>query len=149
MKPAQAVTWQRRLDNDPYSNVTNCKQADLPGDQCDPDAVLCDPRQLKKAREIGGAAEIKNARLYARDLLQTVADHEGTPFVFSGLSAASTNNGQQKAKKRKLTMWYFAWLLGLPLAAIFAVMNAMWLEMKEDEQTIAEGARTLAPNPRV
>ncbi len=28
-------------------------------------------------------------------------------------------------------MWYFAWLLGLPLAAIFAVMNAMWLELKE------------------
>lgn len=37
-------------------------------------------------------------------------------------------------------MWYFAWLLGLPLAAIFAVMNAMWLELKEDEQTIAKGA---------
>ncbi len=33
-------------------------------------------------------------------------------------------------------MWYFAWLLGLPLAAIFAVMNAMWLELKEDEKTI-------------
>jgi len=31
-------------------------------------------------------------------------------------------------------MWYFAWLLGLPLAAIFAVMNAMWLELKEDEK---------------
>lgn len=30
-------------------------------------------------------------------------------------------------------MWYFAWILGLPLAAIFAVMNAMWLELKEDE----------------
>ncbi len=34
-------------------------------------------------------------------------------------------------------MWYFAWILGLPLAAIFAVMNAMWLEMKEDEKAIA------------
>ena len=34
-------------------------------------------------------------------------------------------------------MWYLAWLLGLPLAAIFAVMNAMWLEMKEDERIIA------------
>ncbi|MFN7010788.1 MAG: cytochrome bd-I oxidase subunit CydX [Allorhizobium sp.] len=31
-------------------------------------------------------------------------------------------------------MWYFAWLLGLPLAAIFAVVNAMWLEMQEDRQ---------------
>lgn len=29
-------------------------------------------------------------------------------------------------------MWYFAWLLGLPLAAMFAVVNAMWLEMQED-----------------
>lgn len=36
-------------------------------------------------------------------------------------------------------MWYFAWLLGLPLAAIFAVMNAMWLELKEDERIIARG----------
>lgn len=29
-------------------------------------------------------------------------------------------------------MWYFAWLLGLPLAALFAVVNAMWLEMQTD-----------------
>jgi cyd operon protein YbgT len=36
-------------------------------------------------------------------------------------------------------MWYFAWILGLPLAAIFAVMNAMWLELKEDERVIAGG----------
>lgn len=34
-------------------------------------------------------------------------------------------------------MWYFAWILGLPLAAMFAVVNAMWLEMKED-QVLAE-----------
>lgn len=29
-------------------------------------------------------------------------------------------------------MWYFAWLLGLPLAALLAVLNAMWVEMQED-----------------
>ncbi|MCB2080008.1 MAG: cytochrome bd-I oxidase subunit CydX [Novosphingobium sp.] len=29
-------------------------------------------------------------------------------------------------------MWYFAWLLGLPLAALFAVLNAMWLELQRD-----------------
>ncbi|TYB87940.1 cytochrome bd-I oxidase subunit CydX [Oceaniovalibus sp. ACAM 378] len=29
-------------------------------------------------------------------------------------------------------MWYFAWMLGLPLAAVFAVVNAMWLEMHSD-----------------
>lgn len=31
-------------------------------------------------------------------------------------------------------MWYFAWILGLPLAAIFAVMNAMWLELRDDQR---------------
>jgi cytochrome bd-I ubiquinol oxidase subunit X len=30
-------------------------------------------------------------------------------------------------------MWYFAWILGLPLAAIFAVVNAMWLEIQCDK----------------
>lgn len=28
-------------------------------------------------------------------------------------------------------MWYFAWILGLPLAAAFAVLNAMWYELME------------------
>lgn len=32
-------------------------------------------------------------------------------------------------------MWYFAWILGLPLAAAFAVLNAMWFELMEDETT--------------
>jgi cyd operon protein YbgT len=31
-------------------------------------------------------------------------------------------------------MWYFSWMLGLPLAATFAVLNAMWFELKEDER---------------
>lgn len=30
-------------------------------------------------------------------------------------------------------MWYFSWLLGLPLAAAFAVLNAMWYELMDDE----------------
>lgn len=29
-------------------------------------------------------------------------------------------------------MWYFAWLLGLPLAGAFAVLNAMWYELMDD-----------------
>jgi cyd operon protein YbgT len=37
-------------------------------------------------------------------------------------------------------MWYFAWILGLPLAAIFAVMNAMWLEMQQDRALSADDA---------
>ncbi|MBP0482683.1 cytochrome bd-I oxidase subunit CydX [Sagittula salina] len=36
-------------------------------------------------------------------------------------------------------MWYFAWILGLPLAAAFAVLNAMWLELREDAR-LAEDA---------
>ncbi|WP_425053394.1 cytochrome bd-I oxidase subunit CydX [Psychromarinibacter sp. S121] len=35
-------------------------------------------------------------------------------------------------------MWYFAWLLGLPLAAMFAVLNSMWLEMREDARMAGE-----------
>lgn len=30
-------------------------------------------------------------------------------------------------------MWYFSWLLGLPLAAAFAVLNAMWYELMDDQ----------------
>ncbi|WP_425101820.1 cytochrome bd-I oxidase subunit CydX [Tropicibacter sp. S64] len=36
-------------------------------------------------------------------------------------------------------MWYFAWMLGLPLAAAFAVLNAMWLELREDARLAEEG----------
>ena len=29
-------------------------------------------------------------------------------------------------------MWYFSWVLGLGLACCFAILNAMWLEITED-----------------
>jgi cyd operon protein YbgT len=29
-------------------------------------------------------------------------------------------------------MWYFNWVLGLGLAACFAILNAMWLEIGEE-----------------
>ncbi len=32
-------------------------------------------------------------------------------------------------------MWYFAWMLGLPLAAAFAVLNAMWYELVDDQSS--------------
>lgn len=36
-------------------------------------------------------------------------------------------------------MWYFAWILGLGVAATFAVLNAMWFELKEaDDQAHAD-----------
>ena len=31
-------------------------------------------------------------------------------------------------------MWYFAWILGLPLAVTFAVLNAMWFELMEEDR---------------
>lgn len=36
-------------------------------------------------------------------------------------------------------MWYFAWLLGLPLAVAFAVLNAMWYELMDNETDIETG----------
>ncbi len=34
-------------------------------------------------------------------------------------------------------MWYFSWVLGLGFAVMFAVLNAMWLERRidDDERT--------------
>ncbi len=32
-------------------------------------------------------------------------------------------------------MWYFAWILGIGLACSFAVLNAMWLEMREQDDS--------------
>jgi len=34
-------------------------------------------------------------------------------------------------------MWYFSWVLGLGLACAFAILNAMWFEMKEDRRLSA------------
>ena len=31
-------------------------------------------------------------------------------------------------------MWYFAWVLGLAMPALFAVVNAMWLEFQLDRR---------------
>ena len=45
-------------------------------------------------------------------------------------------------------MWYFAWLLGLPLAAAFAVLNAMWLELMEDEALRREAGAEAETGPR-
>ena len=31
-------------------------------------------------------------------------------------------------------MWYFTWVLGTSLAASFAILNAMWFEIEEDNR---------------
>ncbi len=35
-------------------------------------------------------------------------------------------------------MWYFSWILGLGLACSFAILNAMWFEMRHDLQVADE-----------
>ncbi|WP_041931964.1 cytochrome bd-I oxidase subunit CydX [Legionella pneumophila] len=30
-------------------------------------------------------------------------------------------------------MWYFSWILGTGLACVFAVLNAVWLEIREED----------------
>ncbi|VFR44555.1 Cyd operon protein YbgT [plant metagenome] len=31
-------------------------------------------------------------------------------------------------------MWYFSWILGLGLACAFAILNAMWFELREGHE---------------
>ena len=31
-------------------------------------------------------------------------------------------------------MWYFSWILGLGLALLFGVVNAIWYEIREAEE---------------
>lgn len=45
-------------------------------------------------------------------------------------------------------MWYFAWILGLPLAAGFAVLNAMWYEMMDDLHLARQLEQGGADQPR-
>lgn len=30
-------------------------------------------------------------------------------------------------------MWYFSWILGTGLACAFAILNAIWLELREED----------------
>jgi cyd operon protein YbgT len=38
-------------------------------------------------------------------------------------------------------MWYFSWILGLGLACAFGILNAMWLELDEEDEKDAERVR--------
>jgi cyd operon protein YbgT len=47
-------------------------------------------------------------------------------------------------------MWYFSWILGVGLAAAFAILNAMWFELDADREALtkpteASGAGDRAP----
>lgn len=32
-------------------------------------------------------------------------------------------------------MWYFSWILGLGLACVVGILNAMWFELLEDQRS--------------
>lgn len=43
-------------------------------------------------------------------------------------------------------MWYFSWILGVGLACAFAILNAMWFEMREDQRLSALPAAPVKPD---
>ncbi|SHG10742.1 cyd operon protein YbgT [Kaistia soli DSM 19436] len=45
-------------------------------------------------------------------------------------------------------MWYFSWILGISLACAFAILNAMWYEMRDDTRAGRQPARAPAPKRR-
>jgi cytochrome bd-I ubiquinol oxidase subunit X len=45
-------------------------------------------------------------------------------------------------------MWYFSWVLGLGLACSFAILNAMWLEVRADNGRPAETGGDIRPEGR-
>jgi len=42
---------------------------------------------------------------------------------------------------RRLTMWYFAWILGAGLASTVAILNGMWFEAREQNRIENENRR--------
>lgn len=38
-------------------------------------------------------------------------------------------------------MWYFSWILGVGLACSFAILNAMWLEVRQSNEERDEARR--------
>lgn len=42
-------------------------------------------------------------------------------------------------------MWYFSWILGIGLACAFAILNAMWYELRDDRE---KAVRAAAPKRR-
>jgi cyd operon protein YbgT len=45
-------------------------------------------------------------------------------------------------------MWYFSWVLGLGLACAFAILNAMWLEIRDDDDRRQAETSTAGTAPR-
>jgi len=33
-------------------------------------------------------------------------------------------------------MWYFSWILGTALACTFAILNALWFELRDEQNSL-------------
>ena len=44
-------------------------------------------------------------------------------------------------------MWYFSWILGVGLACSFAILNAMWFELREDRRVSEQKVEELRRQP--
>jgi cyd operon protein YbgT len=44
-------------------------------------------------------------------------------------------------------MWYFSWILGVGLACSFAILNAMWFELREDRRVSEQNVESLRRQP--
>lgn len=42
-------------------------------------------------------------------------------------------------------MWYFSWILGLGFALAFGVLNAIWYEVRERDESRDEQDQTIPP----
>ncbi|HVY21783.1 MAG TPA: cytochrome bd-I oxidase subunit CydX [Steroidobacteraceae bacterium] len=43
-------------------------------------------------------------------------------------------------------MWYFTWILGLAFACCFGILNAMWLEVQEQQDTLTQDKQFIDDN---
>lgn len=43
-------------------------------------------------------------------------------------------------------MWYFTWILGLAFACSFGILNAMWLEVQEQQDTLTQDKQFIDDN---
>lgn len=35
-------------------------------------------------------------------------------------------------------MWYFSWILGTALACTFAILNALWFELRDEQKSLSK-----------
>ena len=62
-------------------------------------------------------------------------------FARQGYGTRRRCRPRELLKGRAQAMWYFSWVLGLGLACSFAILNAMWLEVRQGNEERDEANR--------